>query len=529
MTTVIFFAVAMAVVPGLGLKYLLDRLRSRNILGELQRITLFEYALVAGLMTVVIIPTVTMVGKKMSVNKIVTYEQFLNGIEIGADPDTTVCYGGKSGNSASSGQSNCEYTYVSGSYSYDDTYLDEECSTDSNGNQTCNFVTKCCVTEHADIHTPYATTEATYSIRRSVNFKEIEPFYFKGTYIGLDAKQYGKKPIPANLPRGAPPDWLDAKAHLDAGDARGFTTLGEYPNYILASGDEVLAPYSADIDRYLEANMLPAHTAGIMKDPITGPSKSVARKLSFVGMTVPNEAEWQAALMRFNAALGLKLQGDLHVVMVDSTKVTTQESVTYLNALKAYWQGPTFGKRALAKNGVILAIGVADNSSVAWAEASTGMPFGNEGMAQYIRDNLPGTAFTPAAIFGSPRTALSGKKVSVALTPTRGALEHIMFEQAPFARPSMSCEDDEDGCVGYKDLLSTIEPTRAQKTWMLVITTVLALGLWLVVGFTSIIEILFPRLMTRHEALDTPEDSFDLYAPYRNSGHGNINRKGKNR
>jgi hypothetical protein len=531
MTTVVFIAVAMAILLGLGLKYLLDRLQITNLYNETRRIAWSEFAVVAILMIAVITPSVTAIGKKLSINEIVTYEQFLNGVERQPEDHVVECYEGTSGNSYATGQSNCSFTYVSGSYSWTETYIDNVCTTDGKGNTSCTPVART-ETYTGYIYTPYATVEHNYSIPRTVGFKELDTFQFSGAYLDTDPKPFGRKAIPSNLPRGAPKDWLDAKQRWDEGDPRSVTALGSYPNPILASGDEVLNPYSSDIERFRKANMLPAHTANIMKDPIGGPSKSQAKKLSLVGVTLSDEADWQAAVMRFNTALGLKLQGDLHVVMVDTAKVSMQDAVPYLNALKAYWQGPTFGKRALAKNGIILVIGVSNNTTIDWAEASTGMPFGNENMIQHIRGELPGTSFTPTAVFGQPKVKLDGKKVEIIHPSTPGMLEHIVFDEVPFARASMYCEDDDDSCVGFKDLLSTIEPTKSQKTWMVVIADFLSLVMWVLVGFTSFVETLFRGKPTEDSDYVRPTYSYDEvinFDPYRSRDYGRSKRKGKKR
>jgi hypothetical protein len=267
--------------------------------------------------------------------------------------------------------------------------------------------------------------------------------------------------------------------------------MTSYDNYILASGDELLKTYGGQVDHYKSKGLLPDPTKNIMTNPAYGPANWLADKASFVGVTGIDEKAVQYALMQFNAALGMKLQGDLHVVFINANSVPADEAEDYTMALKAYWQGPVFEKRAIAKNAVILVIG-AKNRAVDWARAQTGMPFGNEEMAQWVQDWLPGKSIDPETIFGSPRTVITpgvtpekfGKNdVTVTLSSPRGALEEIMFEKAPFKRARMSCEDGT--CVGYKDLLSKIEPTGAQKTWMVIVTSLLAMLLWWVVAATS--------------------------------------------
>lgn len=510
MLFIAFIAVLLAAIMGFGVVYFLRLHPMKDYYNENYRIGGGEYVAVLAIMALLITPSVLVVGKKLSVDNIVTYYQFLNGAEKRPIDEVTKCYGGHYGDDESAGQSNCDYTYVSGSYTYTEWVEESYSCTGSDGKpDTCyHLVPK---TRYANIYTPYATVEHRYAIPSSFGFMENKTHYFSRTYLDEKPKKYGKKSIPGDLPKGPPADWVDAKEHFDAGDPRPVTALAKYDNYILAGDDETLKSYSAHIARYKKAGLLPDHTANIMSDPIGGPSHTQAKKLSFVGVHVADEQAWQDAVMRFNAALGMKLQGDLHVVIVDSAKVPSSDAVLYANALKAYWQGDAFGKRALAKNAVVVAMGVSDNSTIEWAEATTGMPFGNQQMAQYIRDKLPGTDFTPEAIFGSPRTVITGKKAKVTLSSPRGVLEQIVFETAPFARASMSCEDKDESCVGFKDLLDTIEPTKTQKFVMLLVTSFFATGLWVFVAFTTFIDDLFAGLRSTYSGYRRPnETEYDL-------------------
>jgi hypothetical protein len=310
-----------------------------------------------------------------------------------------------------------------------------------------------------------------------VGFKELS-YDYDGIFLDASPVAFSARPIRSDIPRGAPNDWLDADRRIRAGDPRPITLLDSYDNYILASGDEVLRTYSSQIEKYKAAKLLPSHTAGIMNSPARGVTGWQADKVSFAGVTVPDPGAWQAGLMRYNAALGTTLQGDMHVVLVNASAVPGSESVDYTNALKAYWQGPEFEKRALAKNGIVVVIGVAGNGTIDWARGATGMPFGNERMLQWIQDYLPGTPLSPEALFGTPRTVMGadGKPVVTHSTPP-GILERIVFQDAPFKRARMSCEDG--SCVGYKDLLDRIEPTGTQKFWMAFICLFIACLWWM--------------------------------------------------
>lgn len=497
-------AVAVTTLLGLATRYVLQWRRIDNYNGSRLAVTWKEFLAVSLAMSIVVAPSIIVVGKQLSVANIVTYEQWLNGIEQQPIDSVTNCYAGRKGNSAEAGKSNCEWTYVSDTYIWEEVWYTTEC--DSEGK---NCYQKRNSTWHKDnVYTPYVTREHRYSIPTTFGFKDGPTYTFPGAYLDDNPVAFGAKPIPGDAPRGAPKDWLDAKARWDDDNPRPVTALDSYDNYILASDNEVLKAYSAHIKRYKDAGLLPAPTQNLMSDdPMVGEKRFQANKVVFAGVTVSDEQALQASLMQFNAALGMKLQGDLHVVLVDSSMVPANEAITYVNAYKAFAQDedpelvePIFKKRALAKNAIVLALGISDDSTIEWAESTTGMPFGNELMAQFVRDYVPGTQLTPEALFGAPRTTYDGEEVHIALSSEPGILESIMFVKAPFARASMSCEDEGENCVGFKDLLDTIEPTGWQKFWMVFIVDFIAVILWGVVAAGSFFgssNSTLPRRFTR--------------------------------
>ena len=489
-------AFGIAGLLGALVMFVFHKLDVRNYYtNEPRRIAIGEFVFVLAALAGIFIPSVLGVGNMLSVQELLRYQQFVNGKETDTHDHVELCYAGQSGDDDRAGKSNCQHTYVSGTYDW--TWIESitTCTSDSKGNQTCtvSYVTHY---ETSNIYTPYATREHTYSIDSSMGAGGTMSYTFPYAYLDEKPVRFpaSTREIPGDILRGAPADWKEAVARLAAHNARPVTKIAEYDNYILASHDDILNAYSTKIDAYLSASLLPDHTASINTDPISGPSRSQASKVSFVGVSVANPDVWQQTVMNFNAALGMKLQGDLHVVVVDSAKIPVGEAEDYVTALKAYWQGPVFGRRALAKNSVILVIGT-NGSTIDWARAQTGMPFGNEAMEQWIQDSLPGKALDPSTIFGWPVTTIkagiapdkfTGGDFSVALSSPRGIVEEVMFETAPFKRARMSCNDNT--CVGYKDLVNKIEPTAWQKTWMVVVTSVIALILWIIVAMTSFIS-----------------------------------------
>jgi hypothetical protein len=65
-----------------------------------------------------------------------------------------------------------------------------------------------------------------------------------------------------------------------------------------------------------------------------------------------------------------------------------------------------------------------------------------------------------------------------------------MFEEAPFDRPCMYCEDPEDkGKQGYAHLVKMIEPSGNAKTVMVLAVDGVSVLFWALVVFTSFLEI----------------------------------------
>ncbi len=479
-------AVLIVAVIGVAFKYAIPFLISRGFYTD-WHVSWREYSAGLAVFALVVAPTVVFVGNQISVAEALRYEEFYNGVETRALEHKTVCQAGTSGSTASSGRSNCAYEYNTGqSYTYWDTCPETRTTIDSKGNAQTETVYVPC-TQTAYIYAPYATLEFRYEIVDSLDGS----YRFSPVYLEQNPKMYADKAIPTDLPRGAPAEWVDAKSRLDAGDPRAVTRMFGYDNYILAAKDDMLLPFSQDVERYKAEGILPDHTANIKGNPMTGFNASFAHKVSFVGVGVSNESAWQESLMGFNAALGSKYRGDLHMVLIDSARV--DEPVTYLNAVKAYWLGEEFGRRAIAKNAIIVVVGVQDNK-VQWAQATTGMPFGNEIMAEGIKAHLVGVSVDPNTVIGNPRTIVtpasgSGEDDTVTLEKSdkMGVLEEVVLHTFPFKRACMGCQDDE-GEIGYDNLVAKVQPPLWQLTIMVTIVALLSIGWWIFVGRSTLLE-----------------------------------------
>jgi hypothetical protein len=358
------------------------------------------------------------------------------------------------------------------------------------------------------IYNPYANKEYTYAITDSLGGGYAFPY----AYV-KDGEGFQGLAIPKELPRGDPAEWTDAKTRLDAGNPRPVTRLFDYNNYVLASHDDLLVPFSKNVERYLSEGILPDHTKDITTNPLYGFNNSTADKVSFVGVTVSDPEAWQAALMNFDAALGSKLQGDLHLVLIDASLV--DNPTDYLNALKAYWLGDDFGRRAIAKNAIIVVAAV-DGDTIKWGMASTGMPFGNEVMLRGIQDFLPDTPLNPADVIGYPRTVVTPSTdggdddVRVTLGESPGVLERIVLRDFPFQRACMDCKDDGTQ-IGYANLVIDIEPKPWQFAIMISIVGVLALVWWFIAGKYEFFNWLPGSSSRRKDDDEYRDTSYDPY------------------
>jgi len=494
---------AVVVVSGLALKFFVPLLLIEE---DAWHIEWREF--IAGLLVALTVatPLVFVIGKALSTADALRYEEFYNGVETEALPYAEDCRPGYAGDSEASGHSNCRYEYKTNqTYEWTDSYETSSTSCDIKG-ENCTTTTTTHYFQVTDyIYNPYATKEHTYAITDSLG----GTYNFPTRYV-KDGEGYEGGELPKDLPRGDPKEWLEAKQRLDEGNPRPVTRMFSYDNYILASQDDMLKPYSEDVEQFLEEGILPEHTADIRTDPLHGFNDSFADKVSFVGVEVSNEEAWQDSLMSFNAALGSELRGDLHLVLIDSSLVNSPTD--YLNALKAYWLSEDFGRRAIAKNAIIVVAGVS-GGTVDWGIASTGMPFGNEVMLQGIENFLPDTALTPADVIGNPHTVMplaEDSEVQVTLSENPGVLERVVLKDFPFARACMDCKE-EDGEIGYADLVAEIEPEPWQWAIMISIVGVLALGFWFAAGYYELFAWLPGFKTKKSKEEDSPYESYDLY------------------
>jgi hypothetical protein len=436
------------------------------------RITLGEYVVGMAFFTIIIAPIVSGVGFNMAKNDLITFNEYWGGWEVSANVEQIPCQ--KDGN--------CARTYQCEPYEVCHQVCDGH---DEDGNCT-GYHQECTTYYHA---CPYCDLEYTYTVTTTVGGFTIaanvlpdnpDAHRWTGTY---DYDYNIPSWVISQAGTGIPQFWAEVNARIMGGNPGPATRGNTYNNYILPADDSLMQSYSPNIDRYLAAGLLPS-----VIPPASIYSFYLVDKVYFVGFTPADAQAWYEAARRFNGAFGNDLQGDLHLVIINSS-VAAGEPDAYIGALRAYWQDPdVFGDNTFAKNGVLVVLGTNDGQTVSWGRATTGMPSGNYDLQIVIRDRVAGTLLTPEAILGDIHGELyvreDGKtKVrTVHSGGTYGYLEDVFWglsdPSTAFVRQSMSADDPEDVGNGFLYLDSQIEPKPGQKTLIIAIAFVLGLMVW---------------------------------------------------
>lgn len=431
-----------AIVLGIGgiAKYVLDKKEH-----EL-RITRGEYVIASVAMLMLVIPLTAWLGLKLAFNNTVTYNEFRNGYELEAKWVKVKT----SRDGAGAHKYDCDpyQVYV----------VDSPAYTDDKGNyhaEQGHYETR--------YHScPYCTEEWTFLVVTTLGDK-----YIAENNLPTDPEQYRyhspdgwSKRAPDYIPRGIPVFWQRVRERLADSKPGPVTERDTYPNYILPSQHTILKKFSSDIARYKKEGLFPKVNSKVSLF-------YYADRAYLIG--VNPAGDWQKAVNAFDAALGMELQADLHLVIVDANKVTDLEN--YSESLFAYWQSPEFGKDAVSKNSLIVVLGTSDGKTVAWARAGTGMPKGNERLLIDIRDGLPGTKLDPESVLGPPTGELyqDKGKLYVRVNHSQGKLDQIVWGPDKFQRVHMS---------DYRYLIHEIQPTTGQTVWIFVVITVFGLIAW---------------------------------------------------
>lgn len=407
-----------------------------------KRITWLEFGIGAAVCCFIVVPFTIAAGNKWALSNNLRYHEFWSGYETAALRGDTECHRDGS----------CQFTYDCDPYIVT---IHHPATYDSKGNQTSAAYD----TDETHYHScPEATVEWDFTINTTLGSYHIERTFADDPQPYRDS--HGLR---GGVRHGAPPFWQDALNHLNVGDPRPVTVKKDYKNYILASQSTILHKFSADVAAYKASLPKPASTQPVH-------DFYLADKAYFVG--TPAQPGWNEAVMRFNAAFGSDLQGDLHVVVVGSGVAVAPDA--YAGALNAYWTGPELDRDDISKNALVVVIGT-DGSTVQWARAFTGMPRGNEALLLDIQRELKGKRLDPTLLIGNPVGKLDNGKFA-GVTRGQGVLEQQVWGTNQFKRVCMEC--GQQGSGGFTYLGSEIQPTTGQKWAILSLATFLSVLVW---------------------------------------------------
>lgn len=454
-----FWFICMATVIGLGAftRWYAPQVASPPTVSYSYSVSRTEFAVTLLTIGLIVIPLVNVVGENLAVaQQINGFKEFWNGSIIETGTSSNTCT--ENGDCAHTFECHGRWVPVTTT------------STDANGK-----VTTSTSLEYESDQCPYVTVEYDHWIRTNIH---DEPIVIDNNVFDANPAVWDPsegRGIPEGVRRGPSPLWTSYRDAIAAGDAPPATRINEYSNFVLATRNDVLKEFSDSIDGYLKQKLLPPHTSGVPDtDPVAGVT---AGKVQFVG-GVPGSRDWNVALARFNARLGSTLQGDMHLVVVPASKVRNADD--YISALTAYWQSDKFGKWGIAKNVIVVAVGVSANGeTIEWARAKTGMPLGNESMLKAFALRLDGTPFTALALFGDTTAKVVNGKPRYETTG-KALIPKIVFDDFPFKRASMSGKDKGDNGDGFVYLGDEVQADLSAGAYALMwlIVTVIAGIAW---------------------------------------------------
>lgn len=421
MISLAFWTILLCALAG-GIAFALsNRLVIDNGFGR-KRITLKEMAVGLFLTCAVIVPSTLFIGGKVALSNNLKYHEFWNGYEIEAVKDVIPC----------TRDGSCRYEYRCDPYTVTHT---RSVSDGKGGFRTETYTT----TEYHSC--PYSTIEWAFSVKTTLG-----DFGIERTFPDNPVEWRAGEGMQSGVRRGTPPFWQAAHDRIAANNPGPVTIRHDYDNYILASQSSILKKYSEAVETY--ADDLPAPASRIR-------DFYYADKAYFVGMK-PIEG-WNDAVMRFNAAFGSNLQGDLHLVLVDTG--VTKNPDEFVGALNAHWTGREFKRDALSKNALVVVLGT-DGKTVQWSRAFTGMPVGNEALLADVRREMLGQSFDPS-ILGSPTGRITKGEVEIEVDNGSNTLESLVWGRNAFERVCMTCR--EEGGSGFGYLGSEVQPSSGQK------------------------------------------------------------------
>lgn len=405
------------------------------------------------------------IGNNMAKSsKLEGYKQFINGNVMVAKVDRIPC----------DRDGSCQNTYQCDSYqvTIDDSYTDSKGNVHHSSHQE---------TRYHDC--PYTTEEFDYWVLVDFGYRKQRYDVYSGAFSTQPQEWRQGGGLPGNILRGEPVKWTEAKISIEIGSPLGATTVDKYTNYILAADDSLLKRYSPDIEKYRKDKLLPEHTDNWKTDPISGWD---AVKFHAVGGAKVDSAKWNKALQQFNGGLGVTRQGNLHMVVIPSSKISNSES--YINSLVAYWQSERYDKWSIAKNSIVIVVGISDDgTTVNWVREKTGMSIGN-GQMQAALESIKDVPFDIDTFLGQPKAKYVKSKLTY--TNSKGIVENIVIfdKTTMFLRPCMDCKDKGDHGSSYTYLKTEVKIPTSVLIWQMIISFVLCAGVWIFLFFYPVVS-----------------------------------------
>lgn len=443
----ILVSVLLAALIGLITKFILERINGQY------RISWLEYLIVMVVISAVGAPGSIYVGWEIAKKNQVVFHEFWNGWELAVEKEDVQC----------SRDGPCYWEYDCDPY-----VVFYNCNCDEKGNcQTCMRI---------EYHScPYVTVESNYYIDTTLGRYTIYLNRFPE-----DPDSYRWRPnhsIPdgviENAGVGEPPFWIEAKKRINSECPGPVTQRHDYNNYIYASDQSILRQYHDAVAKYEALGLFPQFQKNIF-------NFYESDKTYFVGFSPKDPKLWRSLVSYFNAALGSVLEGDLHFVAVNVSKIDDFEE--YALALRAYWQDKKrHGRDVMSKNSIVV-VCATDGQAITKARSFTGMPLGNEDMLVAIDSRLKGVPFEPLSVIGRVGGKLKGRSVT-SETASGGILEDVIFGisdlSTKFRRISMVKKDAGDVGEGFLYLVSEIQPTARQKKIIFLATFIFCSLGWL--------------------------------------------------
>lgn len=452
MLVVVLSAIIAAALAGVAVKYILEYKKSKS------RITWREFGIGTAI-SLLVATLITWAGWSIAKSGKVNFNEYWNGWEVAAVKEYTKCVRDGS----------CWWTYDCDPYIVMVPY-ECNCTTSNDGVNRCDT----CYRPETRYHScPYVDTEYHFYVDTTLGRYKIATNVFPEN---PQAHRWRKSEIiPPSVMRradiGEPPFWVAVRGRCESNQPGPVTMRRSYVNYILASERTLMKEHSGDMAEYQRDNLLPSLTRNVR-------DHYHADKVYFVGWAPNDSLAWQKAMEYLNASFGQK-EGDLHLVIVKNEKIASNPE-RYSLALKAHWQNKQlFGIDALSKNAVVILIGTADETTVSWSRAFTGMPLGNEKIIVVMRDGLKGSALKPDVLIGPLISRRNGVSVQYPPDGNYGSIQRILWgvddSATKFKRVSMS---GDDGQGGFLYLKNEIQPSAGQVWAIFVVSFLLSCGVW---------------------------------------------------